>query len=135
MDKHKLKRFIQHILNSEDTPDLIQWIADDQDRMLICFAIMQTSGRTDAAFKQVLNKNCQDLGISVSQLRMRIAPVARGLGIATNDTTVDYYAVLGVPAGADEAQIRSAFRSQAHRLHPDKSRYGDAHTDDFITLT
>jgi molecular chaperone DnaJ len=38
----------------------------------------------------------------------------------------DYYAILGVPAEADEATIRTAFRSLARALHPDVSDVPDA---------
>jgi len=38
----------------------------------------------------------------------------------------DYYAVLGVPAEADEETIRKAFRSLARALHPDVSNAPDA---------
>lgn len=37
-----------------------------------------------------------------------------------------YYAVLGVPADADEEMIRKAFRSRARKLHPDVSDAPDA---------
>jgi molecular chaperone DnaJ len=37
----------------------------------------------------------------------------------TQPTTKDYYAVLGVPAEADEEMVRKAFRSLARELHPD----------------
>lgn len=32
----------------------------------------------------------------------------------------DYYDILGVPKTASEADIKKAFRSKAHKLHPDK---------------
>ena len=38
----------------------------------------------------------------------------------------DPYAVLGIPAGADEQTIRRAFRRLARESHPDSSPAGDA---------
>ena len=39
----------------------------------------------------------------------------------------DAYRVLGVPVGADEAEIRHAYRRLARQYHPDVSRRSDAH--------
>ena len=41
-------------------------------------------------------------------------------------STKDYYAVLGVPADADEEAIRKAFRTLARALHPDVNAAADA---------
>src|SRR5437763_8023318 len=41
-------------------------------------------------------------------------------------TTRDYYEVLGVARGADEAEIKRAFRGLARELHPDVSEAPDA---------
>src|SRR6187455_759102 len=38
----------------------------------------------------------------------------------------DYYEVLGVPRGADEQEIKKAFRRLARQLHPDVSEEPDA---------
>jgi molecular chaperone DnaJ len=37
------------------------------------------------------------------------------------DNFVDYYALLGIAQGADEAAIKKAYRSQALKLHPDRN--------------
>jgi len=39
---------------------------------------------------------------------------------------VDYYADLGISKGADDAEIKSAFRQKARKLHPDVNKAPDA---------
>ena len=42
-------------------------------------------------------------------------------------TRRDYYEVLGVARGADDGEIKRAFRRLARELHPDVSEAADAH--------
>lgn len=42
------------------------------------------------------------------------------------DVSADYYAVLGVEAGADGAAIRAAYRNQMRRFHPDVNASDEA---------
>src|SRR5919109_5410917 len=49
-------------------------------------------------------------------------------------TTADYYEVLGVPRGATDEQIRSAYRRLARQYHPDVNKAADA-ADRFKQIT
>src|SRR5690606_36282653 len=40
----------------------------------------------------------------------------------------DYYTLLGVPANATEAEIRTAYRKKAKLYHPDVNKSPDAHS-------
>lgn len=46
------------------------------------------------------------------------------------ETSVDYYAVLGVPAHADAAEITRAYRRALRRLHPDTASHAPEHADE-----
>lgn len=50
----------------------------------------------------------------------------RRSGLFTLRAEVDYYADLGISKGADDAEIKSAFRQKARKLHPDVNKAPDA---------
>ena len=133
-DKHDINMFVRHSF-LKDTPDLIQWVAQDSNRMLLCMVVMENYD--DAPVFTLVNEledSCRMQRVTVEQLRERIAPVARSLGLTSSMSKEDYYGILGIAPDSDEARIRSAFRAKAHRIHPDKLGRGNPNTDKFINL-
>jgi DnaJ-domain-containing protein 1 len=71
--------------------------------------------RADAMFKSALDPVVQGvltgIGIDLSQLR----------GMASGQTAIDPYRVLGLDRGASDEEVKKRYRELAHALHPDKS--------------
>ena len=51
---------------------------------------------------------------------------AKRSGLIGLRAEADYYADLGISRGADEKEIKSAFRQKARKLHPDVNKADDA---------
>ncbi len=71
--------------------------------------------RMNEAAKGVLDPMLQDMlkgmGIDMSQLR----------GMASGQTAIDPYSVLGLERSASDEEVKQKYRELVHVLHPDKS--------------
>jgi DnaJ-domain-containing protein 1 len=115
-----LARFIGAVLESSQTPELINRVAADAEFLGLCRRL--AANEIDSRFSAFCHQNQFD----ERSIRLRLQPVARALRLNPDVSRdpIDYYALLGVGADADEQAIKRAFRQKAHRLHPDK-RPGD----------
>ena len=130
-DKKLLTRFILKLRALPDTPALIQFIAGNEDYLLLCSSIVNdsTDGSQDLEpLKEVCLK--QEFGFHL--LKEKLTPVARAFGLAEDES--NYYELLGVPRDADTNRIKKAFRKRVIEVHPDT---GDQISDsgrEFINL-
>jgi DnaJ-domain-containing protein 1 len=120
-DQKLLTRFVQQVYLCPDTPALIQFVAGDEDYLLLCGCIVNASA-DDARVSQELTDICRKFGLDVQILIEMLTPVAPALGLAvSSDNQSDYYELLGVPLDADAADIKKAFRKKVRKVHPDTS--------------
>ena len=130
-DKKLLTRFILKLRALPDTPALIQFIAGNEDYLLLCSSIVNdsTDGSQDLEpLKEVCLK--QEFGFHL--LKEKLTPVARAFGLAEDES--NYYELLGVARDADTNRIKKAFRKRVIKVHPDT---GDQISDsghEFINL-
>jgi hypothetical protein len=130
-DKKLLARFISKLRILPDTPALIQFIAGDEDYLLLCSRIVNdaSSGSQDlAALKDICLKQEFDFQL----LKERLTPVARAFGLAEDHSS--YYELLGIPRDADPDRIKKAFRKKAVEVHPDTGNQKRNSYQEFIDL-
>jgi curved DNA-binding protein CbpA len=102
-----------------DTPTLIQFVAGDEDYLLLCSRVVNASAG-DARVLQELTEICRKHGLDFQVLKEKLTPVALALGLAvSSENQSDYYELLGVPWDADAADIKKAFRKRVRKVHPD----------------
>jgi hypothetical protein len=130
-DKKLLTRFIWKLRFLPDTPALIQFIAGDEDYLLLCSRVVNdsTEGSQDL---QLLKDICRKQEFDFRLLKEKLIPVARAFGLAEEES--NYYEMLGVPRDAGTDRIKKAFRKRVIEVHPDT---GDQISDsgrEFINL-
>lgn len=115
-----LTRFISRIGEHQDTPSLILIIAADTDYLLACRSIVDPTAGSVSLPESTLQRICRHHGWRLDDLREKLAPAAKVLGIIPpGKAATDYYRVLGVREKATAHEIRQAFRNRAFHVHPD----------------
>ncbi len=136
-NKHLLKRFIRQVGKHSDTPSLIMTIAADAGYLILCRTIVDSDPATEShqKFLSSLIKVCYQNGLDWHQLKRRLTPAARALGLKLSyDAQIDYYRLLGVDPQADAQEIKKAFRRQVLKVHPDTSAVLTGDSQMFIDL-
>ena len=133
-DSHLISGFVREIKNAPDTPWLIQWVAAEASRMILCDAVVNVNKDQDEPLYNRLMAHCRNEGISFPNLQDPLQMVARSLGLVISKTQVNFYDLLGVPPNVDTSQIRKAYRQKAYDMHPDTRKDGRADTAEFISL-
>ena len=130
-DQKRLTRFISKLRILPDTPALIQFIAGDEDYLLLCSRIVNdsSSGSQDLAAVKVI---CLKQEFDFQHLKERLTPVARAFGLAEDHSS--YYELLGIPRDADPDRIKKAFRKKAVEVHPDTGNQESNSNQEFINL-
>ena len=130
-DKKLLTRFVWKLRFLPDTPALIQFVAGDEDYLLLCSRIVNAA-TDDSRNLQLLEDICLKQEFDFQVLKEKLIPVARAFGLAEDES--DYYELLEVPRDADPDEIKKAFRKKVIEVHPDT---GDQISDsgrEFINL-
>lgn len=118
-----------------DTPELIAYLADGRNRLLLCKALVSPVSASDRQLEQRARRILRFRGMDPDELKKRLEPAAFALGlVSTCDVQVDYYDVLGVKPQATSSELRAAYRKRAFELHPDTGRQSSENETDFATL-
>jgi curved DNA-binding protein CbpA len=120
-DQRLLTRFVRQLCLLPDTPALIQFVAGDEDYLLVCSRVVNATAG-DAMVLKELTEIGRRHGLDFQVLKEKLTPVALALGLAvSSENQNDYYELLGLPWDADVADIKKAFRKRVRKVHPDTS--------------
>ena len=89
-DKNLLTRFIRQLLLLPDTPSLIQFVAGDEDYLLLCSRIVNASAGDSQVLRQ-LSEICRTHSFDFQVLKERLTPVSQALGLALSSEQINYY--------------------------------------------
>lgn len=130
-----LARFVGQIVGCDGTPSIIMTVGANAEYLKLCRAIAAPDVSNDPVFAGRLKTICHAYGIDPIQLKERLAPAARALGLLFGDDgDSDFYDVLDVDPHATGNEIREAFRHKALKFHPDTQTDPTAGGQAFIQL-
>jgi curved DNA-binding protein CbpA len=130
-DKKLLTRFVWKLRFLPDTPALIQFVAVDEDYLLLCSRIVNAPNDRTRDF-QLLEDICRKQEFDFQVLKEKLTPVARAFGLAEDES--DHYELLGVSRDADPDEIKKAFRKRVLQVHPDTGDQKNNSSQEFIHL-
>jgi curved DNA-binding protein CbpA len=126
LDQNSLKQFVLLVKTIDDTPTLIQRIAENREFLFFCAAIVNQDGDFRFHdFSQKLKKETRRHYLSYEKIIDKLMPVATALGISTSDADaiqIDFYQLLGVSKKSSLADIKKAYHSKARETHPDMQK-------------
>ncbi len=135
-NKRLFNKFIR-LIKTDDTPSLIQHIADNRNYLVFCsliFKIKQSGNLQILQFGQIVNEEIRKQSITYDKIKNKLIPVALALGLNIDCSDAfqkDYYQILGVRPDATPPEIKTAYRKKAGIVHPDKPT---GKKDDFIAI-
>lgn len=135
LDPKTLKQFIKLVKTVDDSPTLIQRIAENQEFIFCCATIINQDGDIRFNFfNQEIKKEASRQHISYEKIINKLIPIATALGIkASNSDSIqtDYYQLLGISPKSSGAVIKKAYRVKARETHPD-TQVGEK--DKFVSI-
>jgi curved DNA-binding protein CbpA len=133
-DQRLLTRFVRQVCLLPDTPAHIQFIAGDEDYLLLCSRVVNAPAG-DARVLKELTEIGRKHGLDFQVLKEKLTPVALALGLAvSSENQNDYYELLGVAWDADAGDIKKAFRKRVREVHPDTGGEMSDSGQEFIHL-
>lgn len=129
-----LARLIRRVDAHQDTPALIMIIAADANHLWACRAIVDPATGSDGVSPPTLKRICSQYGWQPSDLKKKLLPAAKALGIISAVHAGDHYQLLGVMENATPHEIKKAFRSRAFSVHPDTASNSSANAESFQEL-
>lgn len=130
----RLARLIRRVNIRQDTPALIMIIAADANHLWACRAIVDPMAGSDGVSSSVLKRICSQYGWQPSDLKKKLLPAAKALGIMPAGHGHDYYQLLEVGEQAAPHEIKKAFRNKAFSNHPDTALNPSTSAESFQEL-
>jgi curved DNA-binding protein CbpA len=130
-DQRLLTKFIFNLRFLPDTPALIQFVAGDENYLLLCSRIVNDSNDRSREL-QPLKDICRKQEFDFHVLKEKLTPVAHAFGLVEAES--DYYELLGVSRDADAGEIKKAFRKKVIEVHPDTGDQISQSGQEFISL-
>jgi len=132
-EQEKIRHLIQKYSGANSTEELIALVADNNGMLEACEMITEKDRVCDKELIDWLKEECHNKRVDIRSLLFDLDNLLR---ILKPDPQLESFSILELEPGADQSEIRNAYRRLSKKYHPDLNAHlGEEGKDRFLQIS